>query len=176
GGRCGCAGAFGSDDRRGAIDPLLHVGRPKFGDLRVCRSRGHTGKGDAEVGAQWFEERVEAIAPGTCGLSGVVLGATPEPGVRFRDDPFEQREQHRVLRWEVEVEGRAGDPRALGQVIDGDLGERAVLQQPLQGGENGQLTVVPRRTGGTTTAGGARLADGGHEVRLYAMSNSSTHR
>ena len=67
-------------------------------------------------------------------------------------------------------------PGALGEVVDRDLGERPLLQQPLQRGENRQLTIVARRAGGAAAAGGARLADGGHGALLYVMSSFSTHR
>ena len=99
------------------------------------------------------------------GIDGRVHAAHRLVGVAvgLGDDPFEQRQQHRVLGGEVEVEGRSGDAGALGQVVDGDLGERALLEQALGGGQNGQLTVVSRGPGGASGTGAAGLADGGHK-------------
>ena len=96
-------------------------------------------------------------------IGGVVVGATLEGGVGLGDDPFEQRQQHRVLGREIEVEGRPGDAGALGEVVDGDLGERPLLEQPFQRCENRQLTVVAGRAVDAAAAGGAGLAGGGHE-------------
>ncbi len=80
-----------------------------------------------------------------------------ERGIGFGDDPVEQRQQHRVLRREVEVERRAGDPGTLGEVIDGDLGERSVLQQLLQPSREWPAHGR-RRTGGRRGDRGRRAA------------------
>ena len=99
--------------------------------------------------------RTECLEQGVDGLpdAGGIDGRVPTThrligvAVGFGDDPFEQSQQHRVLGWEVEVEGRTRDSGALGQVVDGDLGQRPLLEQPLGGGQNGQLTVVSRGSG-----------------------------
>ena len=43
---------------------------------------------------------------------------------------FEQRQQYRVLGREIEVEGRPRHPRSLGEVVDRDIGQRAMFEQP----------------------------------------------
>jgi hypothetical protein len=48
--------------------------------------------------------------------------------VSFDEHPLEQRQHDRVLGREIEVERRAGNPGAFGQVVDRDVGERALLE------------------------------------------------
>ena len=62
------------------------------------------------------------------GPSADLVDQRLERGVGLGDDALEQRQQHRVLGREVEVEGRARDPGALGQVVDRDLGAAAALR------------------------------------------------
>ncbi len=78
--------------------------------------------------------------------------ATSSGGVRLGDHAVHQRQQHRFLGREVEVERRPGQARALGQVVDGDVGERPLLEQPLGGRQDRGLAVVARRAGGAAAA------------------------
>ncbi len=83
--------------------------------------------------------------------------AAPRDGVRLGDHPVQQGEQDGVLRGEVEVEGRPGDARAAGQVVDRDRRERLDRQQPLGRGEDRELAVVtgrPHRASAAGSAGG----------------------
>jgi hypothetical protein len=64
----------------------------------------------------------------------------------------QQREEHGLLGGEVEVERRPGQARALGQVVDRDVGELAGLQQPFGGAQDGSLAVLTGRAGRSTTA------------------------
>ena len=72
------AGPFGRDDRRCAIDPLLHERRPELrGPRRWSRSPPHRRARRATVSAQGFEEGVDAVAPGPRGFDGVVRRPDP---------------------------------------------------------------------------------------------------
>ena len=105
-----------------------------------------------------LEEEVDAGAPERrVGPSGGLPRAPSQCGVGLDDDAFDQRQQHRILGREIEVERRTGDSGALGQVVDGDLGQRAFVEQPCRGLQDRQLTVVTRRTGRAAAPGGARL-------------------
>ena len=83
------------------------------------------------------------------------LERAPGRGVRLGRHPVEQGEQHGVLGREVEVEGRAGDAGAAGEVVDGDGGQRPLGEQPLGRGEDRQLAVVARGARRPAAAGGA---------------------
>jgi hypothetical protein len=58
---------------------------------------------------------------------------------------------------EIKVEGGAGNARAFGQVVDGEVGQRPFLQQPLGGGQDRLFAVVTRIVRRTAAAGGVHL-------------------
>ncbi len=74
-----------------------------------------------------------------------VVDGTVEAGVGKLNQRIQQRHEDGFLGREVEVERRAGQAGALGQVVDGDVGELLLLQQADGGGENGGLPVIAGR-------------------------------
>src|ERR671916_779515 len=76
------------------------------------------------------------------------------------DNAVEQGKQDRVLRGEVEVEGGPGDARPSGQVVDGDLAQRPILQQSLRRGEDRHLPLVARGSRRAPASGCTRVDRG----------------
>ena len=132
--RRGAAGAFGVDHRGDVVDPLLHE-RATTDRGRPCWCARRSAASDtALMRAEGLEEHVDTGAPEA--FSGRRVDWRPVPPSRSRPATItrsKQREQHRVLGREVEVERRPGEAGAFGQVVDRDIGERTFGQQPLGG-------------------------------------------
>ncbi len=109
-----------------------------------------------------FEEHADPGPARLEGIGGDALVVPFERGVGLRYHPLEEGEQHGILGGEVEVEGRPRQACPLGEVVHGDLGDRALGQQSPCRLENGQFAVVARRPGGPSTTGDAGLAGGCH--------------
>ena len=95
-------------------------------------------------------------------VGGQLVQGTVEAGVRMLNQRIQQRHEDGLLGREVEVERRAGQAGALGQVVDGDVGELPLLQQPDGGAEDRGLPVVAGRARGAATTCGAGWICGAH--------------
>ena len=131
---------------------LDHIARNSALVASACIAR----PGHRTVRAEPGEERLDAVTPHPARIRGQPLHRAVELRVGAGDHRLEQREQHRLLGREIEVERRTRDARALGQVIDGNVGERALFQQPLGGGKDRLLAVIARRAAGAPAPRGAR--------------------
>ena len=123
------AGALGLDHGGGVVDPLLHEPRPQMraGPCWCGRIRrpAETARCEPNVSTKTLMPMRHSAFRSAGGLATSAF----QRGVGFDDHPLEQREQDRVFGREVEVERRAGKAGALGQVVDRDVGERALLEQ-----------------------------------------------
>jgi hypothetical protein len=149
--------ALGLDRDRGERDPLLHQCRPQLADLGVGGLGRRTGHRDRTVRSRHLEERLDAVAPQCRRVAGQRDAKRLEGGVCLVVHLVQQRQQHRVFGPEIEVEGGAGDARALCQIVHGEVGQRALFQQPLGGGQDRLLAVVTRVMRRTAATGGMRV-------------------
>src|SRR5258708_22367404 len=100
------------------------------------------------MSAEAPEDRLEPSPPTRRRALREMLDHLRPPRVGLRHETIDQRQEDGLLRGEVEVEARAGDARAAGQVIYGDLLRRALLEQPLGRREDRGLPLLaadPRR-------------------------------
>ena len=141
---------------------LLHERRPQLAHLGVGGPGRMGGQRHRAVRAKRRQERVDAVAPGLRHVVGHVVGPALHRRIGLDDDALEQREQHRVLGREVEVERRPRQTRSLGEVVDGDVGERPLLKELLGRRQERLFALVTRRARGATAARCAGLAEGRH--------------
>src|SRR3954466_6995399 len=167
-GRGGAAGALGFDHGGDVGDPALHHHGPEVAGFRVGHPQFGRGEGDGTAGAEGGVEVFEGLAQAGTRLARGQhlqrLGAAVGGG---GDEAVDDRQHHRVLGREVEVEGGAGDAGAFGEVVDRDLAQRPLLPQLLGGLEDRALAVVAAGAGGATaTAVGGGLRFGGSRHRV----------
>ncbi|CPT96667.1 Uncharacterised protein [Mycobacteroides abscessus] len=82
------------------------------------------------------------ILCGTCHGRGI---DARDIGVGLLDDALGEGEEYGLFGGEVEVEGRPGDPGSARQIIDRDIGKRALAEQFLGGGQDRLYPLVPGR-------------------------------
>ena len=163
-------------DRRGrVVDPPLHERRQELAYLWVGGPGGVGGAGHALVLNERLEEHVDAGTPRVVAIGGNSVVEAFQRRIGRHNDLLEQRQQHRILRREIEVERRPGQPGTPGQVIDGDIGERPLVHQSLGRREDRQFAIIARWARRPPSARGPGLTRCRHSGLLYCVSNFSTH-
>ena len=169
--RGGAAGALGFDHGGGVGDPALHHLGPEVAGFGVGRAQFGRRQGHRPARPEGAVEVFERLAQAGAGVSLHQGGQCLFAAVGcVGDEAVDDRQHHRVLGGEVEVEGGAGDASAFGEVVDRDLAQRPVLEQPFGGLQDRPLAVVAVGSGAAAAAalrrargiGGAGFRGGRH--------------
>ena len=100
------------------------------------------------------KEACRAMRQPARGSSASFASASSRLAAAGLDHAVDQGQQDRVLGGEVEVEGGAGDAGAVGQVLDRDLAQRPLLEQPFGRLQDRPLALVAAGAGAAAAAGG----------------------
>ena len=134
-------------DRLGRfLHEALHHARPQLAHLGAARPRLDRGERDGPVGAERVVDVVCSPSRSTRRGSSA-RQRERDAGADLLDEAVEQRQQHRLLGGEVEVEGRPRYARAAREVVDGDVVQRALPEQALSRLEDRAFALLAAHAG-----------------------------